>query len=124
MCLLNSVPRDMSLPGFEIVGDRYDYNHLEGGDTFYIYGLDGRFVKELPLASLYGEFPDIVNVEPVFYSGGEIWFVAEQEHTTGQTGTAQGGFLPFDGVKTYDYTLCCVNIETGEITQITNWHRD
>ena len=124
MCLLNSVPRDRSLPGFTIVGDRYDYDHLEGGDTFYVYGLDGSFVKELPLASLYGEFPDIVNVEPVFCANGEIWFVAEQEHSTGQTGTAQGGFLPVGGVKTYDYTLCCVNIETGKITQIINWHRE
>ena len=124
MCLLNSVPMDMSLPGFEIVGDRYNYNKLVGGDTFYVYGLDGSFVKELPLASLYGECPDIVNVEPVFCANGEIWFVAEQEHATGQTGTAVGGFLPVGGVKTYDYTLCCVNIETGEITQIINWHRD
>ena len=41
LCLLNAVPEDRSLPGFEIAeGSRYDYLHLVGGDTFYVYDLE------------------------------------------------------------------------------------
>ncbi len=123
LCLLNSVPEDNSLPGFEVVGDRYDYLHLVGGDTFYVYGLDGEFVRELPLSALYGDVDGIVNVEPIFCSGGEIYFVAEAETVIDSDPAGENGYFQFGGKKKYDYILCCVNIETGEIIQLIDWER-
>ncbi len=126
MCLLNSVPEDKSLPGFEVSGSysNFDVLSLVGGDTFYVYTLDGELVTELSLSDVYEEIDGLTNVEPIFCSDGEIFFVAESEHATGETGTVQDGFLPFGGVKTYDYTLYRVDIKTGEIKQLINWHRE
>lgn len=125
MCLLNAEPEDKSLPGFVVAEEfRYDYNSLVGGDTFYLYGLDGKLVKTLPLDSVFEQFEDVENIEPLFCGDGEVWFVAEAVHSTGEMGTPQEGFLPFGGVKTYDYIVCRLNIDTGEIAEVYREHRE
>lgn len=125
MCLLNSEPEEKGIPGYEIAGSYgYDFNNLIGGDTFFVYGIDGSFKCELSLGSLYEELPDLDDIAPVFIDDNEIWFVTQETHYTGDTGVMQGGFLPVGGVKTYDFTLCCVNINSGEITRVNSWHRE
>ncbi len=124
MCLLNSVPEDRSLPGFVIAeGSRYDYLHLVGGDTFYVYGLDGELLCELPLSSVYEQFDGVVNVEPIFCSDGGVYFVAEAETVVGSGETDQDNWFLAGGKKKYDYILCRADIETGEIEVIIDWER-
>ena len=124
MCLLNAVPEDRSLPGFELAeGSRYDYLHLVGGDTFYIYSLDGQLLYELPLQAVYHRFDGIVNVEPVFCSDGGLFFVAEAETVIGGDATGQDNYSFMGGKKKYDYILCRADIETGDIEVITDWER-
>ena len=81
-------------------------------------------MKELSLSSLYGAIEDIVSIEPIFCSDGGIYFVAETETVVGGSATGQDNYFFFGGKKAYDYILCCVDIETGELTQIHSWHRE
>ena len=98
MCLLNDRP-----------GER---NENEGGDAFFVYGLDGTLQKELPLDALFDEVKGITGFSPLFISGNEIYFVAD----AGVWGDIVNG-VQYEDEKDI---LCCVNIDTGEITQIYN----
>ena len=108
LCLINSTPEDEDGgQQYGIGGDDY-----LGGDTIYVYGLDGTFVKELSLKSLYDKFDTLESCELVFCSGSDIYFVADASTKvwSGNVGKKEGNFI-----------LCCINIETGEITQIYNF---
>ena len=106
--LLNSTPEDEGGTSYSIVGGQ----HYIGGDTIYVYGLDGKFVKEVSLKPLYQELAGLETCYPVFCSGTDIYFVADASTKvwSGNVGTMD-----------WNRILCCVNIETGEITQIYNW---
>lgn len=108
LCLLNDSPdtKDEEL----IVGNP-DYI---GGDTIYLYRLNGEFVKELSLKSLYEKNEDLTTCKLCFCTGGNIYFLADAGTWSDRVGAASH--------KIDELTLCCVNIETGEITQIYNWH--
>ena len=98
MCLLNDLPGE--------------HNENEGGDTFYIYGLDGTLQKELPLTALFNAVDGITGFSPLFLSENEIYFVVD----AGSWGDIK------NGVQYEDKTdiLCSVNVDTGEVTQIYN----
>lgn len=99
MCLLNDLPGE--------------HNENEGGDTFYIYGLDGTLQRALPLTALFDVVDGITGFSPLFVSGDEIYFVAD----AGAWGDIKNGVQYEDKMD----ILCCVNIDTGEITQIFSW---
>lgn len=104
MCLLNDGP-DPELEGaVSVLGG---VSHT-GGDTIYVYGMDGHFIKELSLAGLYGEKEELHECEMVFCADGDIYFIADAGH---------------HGPASYirDLTLCSVNIDTGKIAEIYNW---
>ena len=107
LCLMNDTPEDKNGQQYGIGGNNYI-----GGDTIYVYGLDGTLVKEVSLKSLYGEIDGIKHCEMVFCSGNEIYFVADASAQTWSSGS---------GTMNWNRALCCVNIETGEITRIYNW---
>ena len=108
LCLLNSTPEDLGGTSYSIVGGQ---NYI-GGDTIYVYGLDGKFVKEVSLKPLYQEIEGITKCDLAFCDRTEIYFVADASTKvwSGNVGTTN-----------WNRILCCVNIETGEITQIHNW---
>lgn len=108
LCLLNSTPEDLDGTSYSIVGSQ----PYIGGDTIYIYGLDGKFIKEVSLEPLYQELEGLKTCYLAFCSGSEIYFMADASTKvwSGNVGTMD-----------WNRFLCCVNIETGEITQIYNW---
>ena len=79
-----------------------------GGDTVYVYGMDGHFEKELSLAGLYEEKEELRECELVFCADREIALVANAGH-----------YGPDGYIR--DLTLYSVNIDTGEITELYNW---
>ena len=107
LCLINSTPEDEGGHQYGLTGGG-DYL---GGDTIYVYGLDGTLVKELSLKSLYDQFDTLESCELAFCSGSDIYFVADAG-TMSWSGSV--------GTKNSYYILCCVNIDSGEITQIYN----
>lgn len=106
LCLMNDTPEDVDGMQYSIVGGM-DYI---GGDTLYIYKLDGSFVKEISLQSLYDSIDGLEHCMLVMCDGNEVYFVAD---------ASQWG-QRVDGVagKIWDQTLWCANIETGEVSQI------
>ena len=107
LCLMNDTPEDKNGQQYGIGGNDYI-----GGDTIFVYGLDGGFIKELSLKSLYDQFDSLESCKLVFCSGSDIYFVADASVQTWSGGV---------GTMLRNRVLCCVNIETGEITQIYNW---
>ena len=107
LCLMNSTPESKDGQQYGIGG-----NNTIGGNTIYVYGLDGSFIKELSLKPLYDQFGTLESCKLAFCSGSDIYFVADAS-----TQSWSGGV----GTMHRNMNLCCVNIETGEITQIYNW---
>lgn len=96
MCLLNDLPNQ------------------QGGDTIFVYDLNGALQKELPLKPLADEAEGITGFAPLFISDSELYFVAHAG--------ARGDIV--NGVQYEDKNdiLCCIDLKTGEITRICNWH--
>ncbi len=113
LCLLNDTPRTAATVGYD------DLTGYTGGDTLYIYGLDGGFVKELSLKSLYEEYENLNHIQLAFCSGDDVYFLANAT-AYGQSGNAENGWTG-GGQAVRNEILCCVNIKTEEITQIYNW---
>ena len=106
--LLNSTPEDLGGTSYSIVGGQ----KYIGGDTIYIFKMNGEYVKELSLKSLYDAYDELTKCELALCSGTNIYFTADASTKiwSGNVGTMNRNRI-----------LCCVNIETGEITQIHNW---
>ena len=91
------------------------------GDTIFIYGLDGTFVKEIPLKGLYDDPADMAEIDMLCCSGKDIFFL-----TTAITGTSESsgtlGGASFSSTSTNqgDVNLCHANIETGEVEVVCN----
>ena len=107
LCLINDEPENSN--SIETYGSTL--NHT-GGDTIYVYGLDGTFIEELSLKSLYDEFEALKHCALAFCSGDDIYFIADASTKKWTDGSAQ---------TQWNQILCCINIESGEITQIYNW---
>ncbi len=108
LCVLNDVPEDPCGTSYSFVGG----NDYVGGDTIFVYGLDGSFKKELSLKALYDEFDTLTHCALAFCSGDSVYLVADAG-----TMSWSGGV----GSKNSNDILFRVSIATGEITQIYNW---
>ena len=107
MCLMNTAPGNF----VDLFGGGAVHT---GGNTIYVYGLDGAFVKEISLNDLYKNNSDIELCQPVFCSGNDLYFLVDA--TTWND--------PINGVSSpnTNLVLCCVDIETGDITQVYGWN--
>lgn len=106
MCLLNDTPGNQ----FDLIGNSQSYT---GGDTLYIYDLDGAFIKEVSLKDLYKN-SKIEHCSLLFCSGNDIYFLVDA--TTWND--------PIDGIASpnTDLILCCADIESGELKQVYGWN--
>ncbi len=112
LCVLNDIPDPQYAGAVAVFGiGSPDY---VGGDTIYVYGLDGEFVAELSLKSLYERLDTLTHCELAFCSGEDIYFVADAS-TWSERVNGASHIIP-------NRILCCVNIESGNITQLYNWH--
>lgn len=107
LCIINDAPEQKNAVS------SYGTQEYIGGDTVYVYGLDGTFIKELSLKTLYDEFDTLTHCSLTFCTGGNIYFLAD----------ASTWSDPAGGVSHIisNRILCCINIETSEITQIYSW---
>ncbi len=83
------------------------------GDTIFVYGLDGEFKKEIPLGGLYEDPAEMAQIDLLFCSGNEVYFL-----TTGMSLLEGAG--PYAGLTGHkgDINLCRADIETGEVEMI------
>lgn len=107
MCLMNTAPGN----AYDLISGSTTHT---GGDTIFVYELDGTFVKEISLNALYKNNSDIDNCKPVFCSENDIYFLVDA--TTWND--------PINGISSpnTNLVLCCANIETGDITQVYGWN--
>ena len=82
------------------------------GDTIFLYGLDGTYIKEISLKGLYDDPEDMAEIDLLFCSGTDIIFL-----TTGRR-LASGSGLVTSQTKQGDINLCHANIETGKVEVI------
>ena len=113
LCVLNDAP-DPKYAGatatFSITGGM-DY---VGGDAIYVYGLDGKFVKEISLKPLYEQLDTLTHCELAFCDGDGVYFVADAS-TWSERVNGASHIIP-------DYFLYRADIKTGEVTKLCNWH--
>lgn len=110
MCLLNEHP--MIDPA---TGEPWPEGGFhEGGDTVYVYRLDGTLMRELPLGGLWDTLGEIESFYPVFCDGDALYLIADA-----------GRMVPIPGgagsQKSRLDALCRVDLETGAIREITRW---
>ncbi|MEY8330039.1 hypothetical protein AALB81_12040 [Lachnospiraceae bacterium 48-33] len=86
-----------------MIGNRQKYT---GGDTLFIYNIDGSFIKELSLKDLYKK--------NMFCSGNDIYFLVN----------ASTWNDPINGIASpnTNLILCCADIKSGELTQVYGWN--
>ena len=89
----------------------------EGGDTVFVYGLDGTLQKELSLKALTDEVT-VHGYFVLFASGDEVYLMADAGIVTEGEDIVQGDFIVSGDKKETRNILVCLNAETGEITQI------
>ena len=109
MCLMNNSPLPNPANGEYFWGSTL----RTGGDTIFVYDLDGNLVTELSLESLNSEIGEISACDIVFCSGNSIYFTVD----AGKMSPPVNGL----STKINNEFLYCISIETGEITQIYNW---
>ncbi len=80
-----------------------DHGDNTGGETFFVYGLDGTLLKELSLTGLYSEIGNAADCVPLFLSENDLYFMVRIDSPD------------------LRLNLCCADIDTGGITQIYNW---
>lgn len=106
ICVINDTPDDVN----SIIG-----NARTGGDTIFVYGLDGTFIKSLSLKA-FTKKTDTNHYEMIFCSGDDVYFLANA--------TTWSDFV--NGVSYPDtrLALCCIDIKSEEITQVYEWRTD
>lgn len=107
VCILNDTPGN----SLNLIGNGQVYT---GGDTLFIYNMDGSFVRELSLKDLYKNNSRIDHISLLFCSGNDIYFLVDA--TTWND--------PIDGIASpnTNLILCCADIESGELTQVYSWN--
>lgn len=80
------------------------------GDTLFVYGLDGTFVKEISLSGLYEDPAEMAQIDLLFCSDSEVFFL-----TTGISVSGLGNGLSGSQTNRGNVNLCRANIETGEV---------
>lgn len=94
----------------------------EGGDTVYVYGLDGALQKELSLKALTDEVT-VHGYFVLFASGDEVYLLADAVIVTEGEDIVQGNLVISGDKKETRNILVCLNADTGEITRITEFDR-
>lgn len=107
VCILNDTPGN----SLNLIGNSQVYT---GGDTLFIYNMDGSFARELSLKDLYKKNSKIEHISLLFCSGKDIYFLVDA--TTWND--------PIDGIASpnTNLILCCADIESGELTQVYGWN--
>lgn len=109
MCLLNDTPMTNPFDGTLMVGVPLH----EGGDTVFVYDLEGALLKELSLKPLMKKLGNVNGFTLLFCDRGNLYFNVDAGHMSEEiNGVSQ---------KVQNNILCCVNIDTGRITEIYNW---
>ncbi len=110
MCLLNDRPMTDPATGKPWLGAGLH----AGGDTVYVYRLDGTPVREIPLGSLWDTLGQIEGFYPVLCDSGALYLIADA-----------GEMVPLPGgagsQKSRCDVLCRVDLETGAVSEITRW---
>ncbi len=105
-CVLNDVPVLMYGDTQPVPGWVTRYY----GDTLFVYGLDGTFVREIPLSGLYEDPAEMAQIDLLFCSDGEIFFL-----TTGISVSGLGNGLSGSQTNRGAVNLCRASIEAGEV---------
>lgn len=107
VCILNDTPGG----AFNVIGNGQKYT---GGDTLFVYNIDGSFIKELSLKDLYKKNSKIEHSSLLFCSGNDIYFLVD----------ASTWNDPVNGIASpnTNLILCCADIESGELTQVYGWN--
>ena len=105
MCLLNDIPiyfygDPTPMPGAML---------RSYGDTIFIYAIDGTFVKEISLSSLFDDSADMAQIDMICCSGNDIFFLFTAKYA------AEGSGLVIATTKSGPTYLCHANIETGAV---------
>ncbi len=109
LCLLNDRPMTNPFDGTLMAGVSFH----EGGDTVFVYDLEGTLLKELSLNPLMEKLGNINGFTLLFCDGDNLYFNVDAGHMSEEiNGVSQ---------KVQNNILCRVNIGTGEIQQIYNW---
>lgn len=104
MCLLNDAP--VNYNGDITPGGLF----RSAGDTIFLYGLDGTFIKEISLKPLYDGMDGLPTIDMLFCDNADVYFLATTTTHSTQNGASVGNIGAL--------TLCCANIETGEVSQV------
>ncbi len=105
MCLLNDVPKTSA--DSEEVNLDSALRHY-GGDTIYIYNLDGALIKEIPLTAVQADLGDLYSIDMLCCDGTDVYFDATQwTYGTNEYGWHSG--------NTGTEILYRANFETGEV---------
>ncbi len=113
MCLLNDGPALDYFTKELAVGSP----QRAGGDTIFVYDLTGKLLKSLPLTGLL-EDREALGYFLLFQSGSQLYFLADAGIVTDNGPITQGNFTVSGEQKEEHNLLCCLDLETGEITQI------
>ena len=109
MWLLNDGPTELSAT-------------RQGGDTVFVYDLDGTLRKELSLKALTDEVT-VHGYFVLFASGDEVYLLADAGIVTEGEDIVQGNLVISGDTKETRNILVCLNAETGEISQIMEFDR-
>ncbi len=105
MCLLNDVPKD-SADSTEVKPNGAIRHY--GGDTIYVYALDGTLKKEISLQQVREDLGDSYSIDMLCCDGTDVYFDAIQwVYSTNQFGWPMG--------DTSTEILYRANFETGEV---------
>ncbi len=91
-----------------------------GGDTVFVYGLDGELQKELSLKPLTDEVA-VSGYFLLFASGDELYLMADAGTVEDSAPIEQDGYVVSGTQKTPRNILCSLNMETGSITRIAEF---
>ena len=94
----------------------------QGGDTVFVYDLDGTLRKELSLKALTDEVT-VHGYFVLFASGDEVYLLADAGIVTEGEDIVQGNLVISGDTKETRNILVCLNAETGEISQIMEFDR-
>ncbi len=105
LCLLNDVPKT-SADSTEVNLDSALRHY--GGDTIFVYNLDGTLTKEIPLYAVQADLGDLYSIDMLCCDGTDVYFDATQwTYRTNEYGWHSG--------NTGTEILYRANFETGEV---------
>ncbi len=113
MCLLNDAPRRSPTdPEIDTAGALRHY----GGDTVYVYGLDGELLHELSLQPLHDELGATLSFDLLFCDESHVYFLTTQWGTPSESsGSGDGVSFSVTTNNRGGVYLCRASPEGGEV---------